>query len=211
MDKRAVAPKKSDNYYVWFDSEYSGLELENAFLLQVAVLITDTNLRRVLPVKKDVKLAIRVPELGTISPWVEQNLPALVQACRSPEAVDLLEADRRLSAYVDEVVGRPSEKESQRPYLAGNSVHADWWLIRRFLPHFLGRLHYRHLDVTAFKIEWQVSHPEQEFIKENPELIKRYFPQADLKKMNNRHDAYYDLQASIAEMAFYRESFLRTI
>lgn len=199
------------NLYVWFDTEYSELELEKAVLLQVAVLITDTALKRRLPPEQDVRLAIRLPEGKTISPWVEQTLPDLARACRSPEAVDLALADDRLAAYVDLVAGRPKEREDQRPVLAGNSVHADWWLIRRFLPRFLGRLHYRHLDVTAIKLEWQLLHPDQEFEKEKPAIIRRYFPEACLDDSGSRHDAYYDLQASIAELAYYRQAFFRPI
>ncbi|MCG6537748.1 MAG: hypothetical protein L7F78_24295, partial [Syntrophales bacterium LBB04] len=180
---------RGDNYYVWFDTEYSDLELETALLLQVAVLVTDTALKRVLPPEQDIRLTIRLPDDKPLSPWVEQNLPDLVKACRSSEAVDFAAADDRLAAYVDSVAGLPAEKENQRPVLAGNSVHADWWLIRRFLPCFLKRLHYRHLDVTAFKLEWQRLHPDKEFDKENPEIIRQYFPEAFLADSENRHDA----------------------
>lgn len=190
--------------YIWFDTEYSTLELDRARLLQVAALITDASLRRVLPPERDVRLPIRLREGETLSPWVEENLPELVQACRSPEAADLAAADASLAAYVDAAAGPPAERENQRPVLAGNSIHEDWWLVRRFLPRFMNRLHYRHLDVTAFKLEWKRISPAAEFDKENPELISSYFPAAVLPAAGKRHDAYYDLQASIAELAFYR-------
>jgi len=203
-------PSENQNkYYVWFDTEYSDLELEEACLLQVAAVITDSSLKRVLPQEQDVRLVIRLPEGARISPWVEQNLPDLVQACHSAGAVTLTEADQRLAEYVDAAAGPPAERENKRPVLAGNSVHADWWLVRRFLPRFLGRLHYRHLDVTAFKVEWQCLHPDRAFEKENPENIRGYFPEAMLPGSDGRHDAYYDVQASIAEMAFYRSLLFR--
>ncbi|MBI4766113.1 MAG: hypothetical protein HY787_16195 [Deltaproteobacteria bacterium] len=195
---------RSDQFYVWFDTEYSTLELETALLLQVAALITDSSLKRVLPSGQDVRLTIRVPAGETLSPWVEQHLPDLVKTCRSSEAVEREVADNRLAAYVDAAVGFPVEREDQRPILAGNSVHADWYLARRFLPRFLCRLHYRHLDVTSFKLEWKHLHSDLEFEKENPEFIVRYFPEAVLPASGSRHDAYYDLQASIAELAYYR-------
>ncbi len=199
----------ADKFYVWFDTEYSSLETERAVLLQVAALITDMSLRRVVSEKHDVRLTIRLPEGKTVSPWVKQNLPDLVKACRSPEAVDIAEADTRLAAYVDSVSGLPAERENQRPVLAGNTVHADWWFIRRFLPRFGSRLNYRHLDVTAFKLEWKRLYPDAEFEKKNPEIIRTYFPQAVLAVAGTRHDAYYDLQASIAELAFYRRHLFR--
>ena len=192
------------NFYVWFDTEYSHVEVETAELLQVAALVTDTSLRRVLPQEHDVRLIIRPPEGAKFSPWVEQNLPDLVRACRSAEAVDVAEADDRLAGYVDAAVGLPAEREDHRPVLAGNSIHFDWWLIRRFLPRFLSRLHYRQLDVSAFKLEWKRLHPDKRFQKENPEIMRTYFPEAALTASGSRHDAYYDLQASIAELAFYR-------
>jgi oligoribonuclease len=198
----------ADNLYVWFDTEYSDLELETATLLQVAAIITDTSLRRVLPRKRDLSLAIRLPHGVGASAWVEQNLPDLLNTCRSPAAVDISEADNLLSAYVDAAQGAPKDRKDERPVLAGNSVHADWWLVRRFLPRFLSRLHYRLLDVTAFKLEWKRLHPDTEFQKENREMIRTYFPEATLIP-GGRHDAHYDVEASIAEMGFYRKHLLR--
>jgi oligoribonuclease len=200
---------KDGQYYVWFDTEYSTLDLETALLLQVAALITDTSLHRVLPPEQDVRLTIKVPADEILSPWVEQHLPDLLKTCRSSEAVNRDVADERLASYVDAVTGFPAGREDQRPVLAGNSIHSDWWLIRRFLPCFLSRLHYRHLDVTAFKLEWRHIHPDEEFEKGNPEVIRRYFPEAILPGSGARHDAYYDLQASIAELAFYRRFLFR--
>jgi len=200
--------KKSDKayrFYVWFDAEYSSLELEKAYLLQVAALITDTSLRRVLPQERDVRATIRLPHDVTPSSWVEQNLPDLLNACRSPDAVEITEADNLLAAYVDAVAGLPAELENQRPVLAGNSIHEDWWLVRRFLPRLMSRLHYRHLDVTTIKLEWKHLHTDGEFDKENPDIIRQYFPEAVFPASCNLHDAYYDVQASIAELAYYRK------
>jgi oligoribonuclease len=199
-----VQSQNEHKFYVWFDTEYSSLELETAWLLQVAALITDTSLRRVVPQEHDLRLTIRLPDSTTPSPWVEQNLQELVRACRSPGAVDIAEADYQLASYVDAVAGPPDAIEKKRPVLAGNSIHEDRALIRRFLPRFLSRLNYRHLDVTALKLEWTLLHTGEVFDKGEPEIIRRYFPGAMLPGSDSRHDAYYDLQASIAELAFYR-------
>jgi oligoribonuclease (3'-5' exoribonuclease) len=188
---------------VWFDAEYSSIDLEEASLLQVAALITDSSLRRILPREQDVRLIVRPPEGAGFSPWVKANLGDLVSACRTEQAVDVADADDRLAAYVDAVVGARAAKEENRPLLAGNSIHFDWWLIRRFLPRFLGRLNYRHLDVSAFKVEWRRIHPKDSFNKDDPNMIKMYFPDAFLPD-SGVHDAYYDAQASIAELEFYR-------
>jgi oligoribonuclease len=197
------------DYYIWFDTEYSNLNLEKAKLLQVSALITDASLRRVAPPEDDITLPIRLPSQEKVSAWVEQNIPELIRACRSELAVDIAEADKRLANYVDVVVGPPAATERERPVLAGNSIHADWWMIHHFLPLFRDRLNYRHLDVTSFKLEWQRIYPDIEFEKENSDTIRKYFPQALVPAAGTIHNAYYDLQASIAELAFYRRHFLK--
>jgi oligoribonuclease (3'-5' exoribonuclease) len=196
-----------DNLYIWFDTEYSGLDLDTAVLLQVAAIITDASLRRVLPRERDVSLAIRLSSGIAVSAWVEQSLPDLLKACRSSAAVDVSVSDTLLSAYVDAAQGVPKDRKGEGAILAGNSIHADWWLARRFLPRFLSRLNYRLFDVTAFKLEWKRLHPDAEFQKENREMIRAYFPEATLN-LSSRHDAHYDVEASIAEMGFYRKHLL---
>ncbi len=195
--------------YVWFDTEFTSLDLEKACLLQVAALITDSDLQRVLPPEKDLSLNIMLAPGMEVSEWVEENLSDLLKKCRSPQAVEISEADRLLAAYVDEAAGSPAEKENGRPVLAGNSVHMDWMLARRFLPLFSGRLHYRHLDVTSFKIEWQRLHPGTDLEKDEKEFILRHFPGAVLTEAEARHSAYFDVQASIAELSFYRKNLLK--
>ena len=153
-------------FYVWFDAEYSSVEVETAVLLQVAALVTDTSLQRVLPQEHDVRLIIRQSEGTEISEWVERNQAGLVRACRSEGAVDVAEADDRLASYIDAAAGPPAEHGDHRPVLAGNTIHFDWWLIRRFLPRFLSRLHYRQLDVSALNLEWKRLHPDEKFQKE---------------------------------------------
>jgi oligoribonuclease (3'-5' exoribonuclease) len=87
--------------------------------------------------------------------------------------------------------------------MAGNSIHTDWMLARKFLPVFTGRLHYRLLDVSALKIQWLDLTDGAEFKKDDPKTVKKYFPEADLRRLR-RHDAYYDIVASAAELACYR-------
>jgi oligoribonuclease len=199
-----------NTYYVWFDTEYSDLDLRKAMLLQAAAFATDASLRRVLEPKKDVRLAIRLPEGAEVSDWVLRNLGELVDRCRSKDAVDVAEADDRLLAYIEACAERVGEGEDFRPVLAGNSVHADWWLAHRYLPRFLSRLHYRQLDVTAIKLEWKRLHPRTgEFDKDDRELVREYFPEAASLASTERHDALYDAEASLAELAFYRKRFFR--
>lgn len=190
--------------YIWFDAEYTDLDPERARLLQVAVIATDPQLRRLTPSEQDFQCCVRLPEDATVSPWVREHLADLVAACRSDRAVDAARLDALLRQWLDRAVGAPPNDPDARPVLAGNSIHADRTLIRKFLPTFFQALHYRMLDVTTLKLLWQDWRGGAKFDKENPALIRQYFP-GPLAALDGRpHDAYYDVHASIAELNFYR-------
>jgi oligoribonuclease len=195
--------RKASTAYVWFDTEFTSLELDEAQLLQVAVMLTDKNLKRITPPEEDLCFYIRLSETVPLSPWVEKNLPDLVKKCRSHAAVPIEEADEKLTAFVDRWCDTPTKTIQKRPLMAGNSIHTDWILARKFLPNFTGRLHYRLLDVSALKIQWLDLTEGAEFSKDDPKMVKKYFPEADLRRLR-QHDAYYDIVASAAELAYYR-------
>ena len=189
--------------YVWFDAEFTSLELDQARLLQVAVIITDTDLNRIAPPEADLNLCIRLEEGEQVSDWVAENLPGLVAQCRGDEAVSLEEADRRIAALLDQYCGTPSDSVGDRPVLAGNSVHNDWFLMRKFMPQFARRLHYRLLDVSSIKIQWQDWVRQPPFDKESVDQLNLYFQGGGIDSAN-AHDALFDIKASIAELACYR-------
>ena len=199
-----------NSYYLWFDTEYTVLDLDTASLLQVALIATDAKLERLRPAKEDVNLYIKLEPGVTVQPWVEQNLPGVLAKCRGDEAVTAEEADERMATYLDAIFGKPSKEIRQRPVMAGNSVHADWYLARRFLPKLEARMHYRLLDVTSVKLEWLRWFGGTGFDKENSAVIQKYFKGSSLSTDIGPHDAYYDVQASIAELAFYRSRLTRT-
>ncbi len=194
---------KKTSAYVWFDAEFTSLELESARLLQVAVIITDHELNRLHPESADLNLRVKLEEGEAVSPWVEENLAGLVAQCRGADAVSLAEADRQIAAMLDQYVKTPRAEMAERPVLAGNSVHNDWYLMRRFLPEFHARLHYRLLDVSTFKIQWMDWVGREPFDKEDVNQLNQYFPGGGIDAAN-AHDALFDIKASIAELAFYR-------
>ena len=196
--------------YVWFDTEYSSLELDGAVLLQVAMRITDADLQPLDPLRRDVNFFVKLPDGADVSPWIRENMPDIVERCRSNDAITAADLDAHLAATVDRVVVVPGGEYKRRPILAGNSIHSDWFLAKKFLPRFLAKLHYRHLDVTALKLQWQdLRTHEEEFEKEDAALIAKYCPEPKIDPAAKRHDAYYDVQASIAELNFYRGKFFR--
>ena len=196
--------KKTSTAYVWFDTEFTSLDLDEALLLQVSVMLTDKDLKRITPPEEDLNLYIRLPENAKISAWVQKNIPELIKKCRSTSAVPIEEIDEKLTAYIDKWCGTPTKTIQKRPLMAGNSIHTDWMLSRKFFPTFTDRLHYRLLDVSALKIQWFDLVGGEEFKKDDPKTLQKYFPEADLDRLG-QHDAYYDIVASAAELAYYRE------
>ncbi len=189
--------------YVWFDAEFTSLDLDSARLLQVAVIVTDSALNRMHPASADLELCIRLGEGDGISPWVEENLAGLVARCRSDEAVVVEEADRRIVAMLDQYCGTPCKEMSGRPILAGNSVHNDWFLMRRFLPMMSSRLHYRLMDVSSLKIQWVDACGGEPFDKTDAALLDAHCPCGAVGGVS-AHDALFDIKASMAELSFYR-------
>jgi len=198
---------QSPNYYLWFDTEFTTLDLDRAHLLQVALVVTDIRLRRVVPPERDLVLDVRLPEGATVSAWSKEHMAPLLQRSRGPHALPVSQVEQQLAAYVRESTGPVPDAIEDRPVLAGNSIHADWWLARKYLPRFAAQLHYRHLDVSSWKVEWEGFQGGETFDKTNVALIRRYFPEAGAALSNRPHDAYYDVIASIAELAYYRAHF----
>ena len=74
--------------------------------------------------------------------------------------------------------------------LCGNSIHQDRRFIRRYMPAFDARLHYRMVDVSTLK-----------------ELAKRWYPDAinAMPVKSDAHRALDDIRESVTELRFYRE------
>lgn len=206
--RRSSVSRDCSSALVWFDAEFTSLDLEHARLLQVAMIVTDANLRRLHPSSADICLTIRLPPRARVSEWVQKELSSLLEAARGPLAVTEAEADRLLVRTLRDALGPIPTEIERRPVLAGNSVHTDWWLIRRFLPRFEACLHYRRLDVSTLKFEWRRLGSSFEFEKTDPTELKRWYP-GQWSAGGDRHDALFDVHASIAELAFYRRYLLR--
>ena len=195
---------------VWFDTEYTSLDLEQAHLVQVAMVVTAFDGRRIAPAAQDLVTPVRLPVEAPVSEFLARECPALVTLARGANAPTLDLVDALLAARLDDLLGPPAAKSKDRPILAGNTIHADWWLAEKFLPRFVARLNYRHLDVSALKILWLGAQAGPEFEKADIALMRANLPGWDLPATAQRHDALYDVMCSIAELNFYRKHFLRT-
>ncbi|MDA0576569.1 MAG: exonuclease domain-containing protein [Verrucomicrobia bacterium] len=196
-------PRDLSNHYLWFDTEYTSLELDEAKLLQVALVITDANLQRIAPAAQDLRLLVRLPEGERCSPWVEEHLKGLLTQCRSEAALPVADVNTALAQHLEALLGPNPPSVKLRPPLAGNSIQADWFLARKFLPAIMARAHYRVLDVSSWKVFWKNALGDFPFDKDNEPLVRQYFP-GEFNSSAATHDAHFDVLASIAELNFYR-------
>lgn len=190
--------------FFWFDMEFTDLDPDKARILQVAIWATDVHCNPVQPDDQGLNLCVQLASDATVSDWVEANLPTLLERCRSERAVSPSQIEPLLLDYVDRMAGPPAEDIKERPVLAGNSVHNDWRLAARHYPKLIERMHYRLMDVSSLKQEWEGWLGQQEFDKENAERVSAYLPFSPTALEGQPHDAYYDVLASIAELNFYR-------
>ncbi len=204
--------------YCWFDTEYTTLELERAKLLQVALVVSDDELNPIphQPERVPAELLkndgfsayLQSPPRDEMSDHVLEHYQPLLAMCER-EGRTVEEIDAYLSLYLDGFPETRDENIRVRPTLAGNSVYADYFLARRFLPRFLSHLNSQLFDVTTMKLEWRFHHRGPRFEKlGHPENIRKYYRGKDAIA-GDKHDAYYDVQASMAELAYYRSQFER--
>lgn len=161
---------------LWLDLEMTGLDVNKEVIIEAAAAVTDWDFRRL----GDYHAVVRQPQefLDRMDDWNkshhgESGLTALVPKGKEPAVVEseLLELCERHFGK-DPVV------------LAGNSIFQDRIFISKYWPRLTARLHYRMLDVTAWKIVMQT--------KYNLRFEKR-----------NSHRAVDDIQESINELTFY--------
>ena len=205
-----MEPKIIESNYLWFDLEFSTLDLDRAQVLQAAVLATGPDLRPLAAPESDFVCCVRIADETALSPWVLEHLSDLVERCRSAEALPLEALEERLCAAARAASGpRAAEERDQRPVLAGNSLHNDWCIARRLFPRFADQLHYRHLDVTGWKLQWNQWYRGPVFDKDNADLVRTWYPGPAAELAGRPHDAYYDVRASVAELNFYRSQLRR--
>jgi oligoribonuclease len=169
--------KNSLDKLFWIDLEMTGLDVEKEVIIEVAVVLADLKFE----VLEEYHSVVRQPQtyLDSMDDWnrthhKESGLLALIAKGKAPEAVeaDLLDFISRHYA------------QEEKPVLAGNSIMQDRLFIRKYWTQLEARLHYRMLDVSAWKIVFQNIH--------NLKFEKR-----------RGHRALDDIYESIDELKFY--------
>jgi oligoribonuclease len=171
---------------VWIDCEMTGLDLTSDRLVEVAVLVTDSQLN---PLDPGLDLVINAPDDvldGMTEVVAEMHAKSgLTDAVRA-STLTLAEAEQQLLAYIKRFV--PDRRSAP---LCGNSIGTDRGFLARDMPELDDHLHYRMVDVSSLK-----------------ELARRWFPRVYFAQPPKglAHRALADIIESLRELAYYRKT-----
>lgn len=169
---------------MWLDMEMTGLEPDVDRVLEVAAIATDWDFTEIANTQSGVW-----QDAEEITPLLEAN-PFYVRFPNNKKALLELTTNSPLESEVETKLVEfvTANCDITRPVLlAGNSIHQDRRFIRHYYPRLDALLHYRMLDVSAWKVVFE------------GKFGKRY-----VKK--DVHRALDDVRESISELKFYLEN-----
>ncbi len=170
---------------VWIDLEMTGLSTQHDQIVEIACIVTESDLTEV---DEGISLVIKADAapLAAMDPVVVKmhNDSGLIHEIAN--GMDLGDAEAQVLAYVKKHV-----PEARKAPLAGSSVYVDRGFLARYMPQLDGHLHYRLVDVSSIK-----------------ELSRRWYPRAYFSspEKTGNHRALGDIRDSIAELRYYRDA-----
>ena len=176
----------STGHLVWIDCEMTGLDLTRDKLIEVAVLVTDSELNILDPGLDLVISADDAALEDMVDVVTEMHAKSgLTEAVRA-STLTVAEAEQQLLAYVKRFV-----PERRTAPLCGNSIGTDRGFLARDMPELDDHLHYRMIDVSSIK-----------------ELARRWFPRVYFAQPQKglAHRALADIIESVRELAYYRRT-----
>jgi len=180
-----MTERAADSQLVWLDLEMTGLDVEQHSIVEIACIVTDSDLQ---PLDDGIDIVVHqdADAMARMDDFVRKmhTKSALVPAIAASE-VSVADAEARTLVYVRTHVPAPGTAP-----LCGNSIGTDRRFLDRYMHELDTYLHYRSIDVSSLK-----------------ELCRRWYPDVYTKRPNKaeQHRALDDIRESIAELRFYRE------
>ncbi len=177
---------QNQNNLVWIDMEMTGLSPDRDRIIEIALVVTDSELNTVgeAPV-----LVVHQPDsvLDGMDNWNKSThgKSGLIDKVKA-STLDEATVEAQMLEFLKEYV------PTRTSPMCGNSICQDRRFLARWMPALEDYFHYRNLDVSTLK-----------------ELAKRWKPaiMAGLTK-HGKHEALADIYESIEELKYYRQHFL---
>ena len=171
---------------VWVDCEMTGLDLRRDALVEIAALVTDSELN-ILDDGIDLVMAAPPELLDGMQPVVQDMHAAsgLTDLVRT-STISVAEAERQVLDHL-----RKHVPDARTVPLCGNSIATDRAFLARDMPELDAFLHYRMVDVSSIK-----------------ELCRRWYPRVYFSQPQKglAHRALADIRESIRELRYYRST-----
>ena len=178
---------QNPNNLIWIDLEMTGLDPERDVIIEMATIVTDSDLNilaegPVIAVHQSDALLAGMDEWNTRT----HGESGLTQRVRESK-IGPAEAEAQTIAFLEQWV--PKGKSP----ICGNSIGQDRRFLYKYMQNLEAYFHYRYLDVSTLK-----------------ELARRWKPEIlpGFKKQGT-HQAMDDIRESVAELAYYREHFIQ--
>ncbi len=160
----------------WLDMEMTGLIPEKDRILEVAAIVTDLEFRVLDTLEAVVFQPTAV--LEAMDAWCKEHHGKSGLTARVSNGISEKDVDSLLAELARKHFG------TEKVVLAGNSIWQDRRFVERYLPQFSSALHYRMLDVSAWKLVFE-------------NCFGKKF------KKQEKHRALGDIEESIAELRHY--------
>ena len=172
---------------VWIDCEMTGLDQVADALVEVAAVVTDSELN-VLGDGVDIVIAPPPAAVEQMGDFVREMHTTSGLLADLAGGATLAQAEAAVLEYVRSWVPEPGKAP-----LAGNSIGTDKAFLERDMPDLIAHLHYRVIDVSSIK-----------------ELARRWYPRVYYASpaKNGGHRALADILESIDELRYYRAALL---
>ncbi|CAF1114554.1 unnamed protein product [Rotaria sordida] len=180
----------NDDALIWIDLEMDGLDLTKNYILEIACIITDFDLKEIY---QGPDLVIHHPKslLDAMGPWCMEHhtKSGLVQQALDSK-LSMLDAENEIINFIKQTTSLSTNKK--RLILAGNSVYVDRYFLEKDMPYLNSLLDQSILDCSTLK-----------------ELIHRFnykiYFNAPIKS-GNLHRALDDIRNSIEELKYYQKT-----
>lgn len=179
---------KADNL-IWIDLEMTGLNPERDRIIEIATIVTDSDLN---VIAEGPVFAIHQADelLNGMDEWNtrQHHGSGLVKRIKESDVSERRAEEETLAFLKQHTIDGKSP-------MCGNSVWQDRRFLARYMPELEKYFHYRLIDVSTLK-----------------ELAKRWVPKIyDGLQKESQHLALDDIRDSIDELRYYRETFLKIL
>lgn len=173
---------------VWIDLEMTGLDVKVDRILEIACVITDGNLRKMVE-GPDLVIHQTKACLDNMGKWCRDHHAASGLTKRVLQStITEQDAEKQVMDFVRNHVG------TYIPHLAGNSVYVDLSFLKKYMPELASLFSHVLVDVSSVNA-----------------LCLRWYPGEKKRapSKENRHRAMDDIKESINELRYYKENIFK--